>query len=478
MKSSKKRKARRRRMLFLMTVLLGATAGAYAVCAQQYTAKFIPGTVVNGVNISDQTAEEVERDLSEKAGAYQLTLHFSDEKSETLTADSMGYRYVSDGSIGRLLSVQKPYTWLRGLLGKTTETTADVTYSYDTDKLAAALAALPESQAENVTAPTDATMKINDSSQAEIVPETDGNALDQDKLLSIVEQAISSGETEIGSDALSDAYVRPSVTSDNEELKSAVNDLNSYLTMKITFPMSDGSENVLDGSTIRNWLSDSPDHAGWYTMDETHLRDGVTAYIADLAGKDDVGRSTTVFHSTNYGDVSVPIGATWGHALDQASMVDAVMAAFDSRTSGTQELIYSWKEADPTSIGNTYIEVDIASQRVYYYRDGELEFSTDCVTGTETNDSRRTPSGVYSVLSRMKDHTMRGSYGTAYCRYAVVFSSTGLYFHDASWRDSFGGDTYLNSGSHGCVNLSYDAAKYLYQNVDTGTPVVIFRPDT
>ena len=62
MKSSKKRKARRRRMLFLMTVLLGATAGAYAVCAQQYTAKFIPGTVVNGVNISDQTAEEVERD--------------------------------------------------------------------------------------------------------------------------------------------------------------------------------------------------------------------------------------------------------------------------------------------------------------------------------------------------------------------------------------------------------------------------------
>ena len=106
MKSSKKRKARRRRMLFLMTVLLGATAGAYAVCAQQYTAKFIPGTVVNGVNISDQTAEEVERDLSEKAGAYQLTLHFSDEKSETLTADSMGYRYVSDGSIGRLLSVQ------------------------------------------------------------------------------------------------------------------------------------------------------------------------------------------------------------------------------------------------------------------------------------------------------------------------------------------------------------------------------------
>ena len=251
MKSSKKRKARRRRMLFLMTVLLGATAGAYAVCAQQYTAKFIPGTVVNGVNISDQTAEEVERDLSEKAGAYQLTLHFSDEKSETLTADSMGYRYVSDGSIGRLLSVQKPYTWLRGLLGKTTETTADVTYSYDTDKLAAALAALPESQAENVTAPTDATMKINDSSQAEIVPETDGNALDQDKLLSIVEQAISSGETEIGSDALSDAYVRPSVTSDNEELKSAVNDLNSYLTMKITFPMSDGSETVLDGSTIR-----------------------------------------------------------------------------------------------------------------------------------------------------------------------------------------------------------------------------------
>ena len=30
----------------------------------------------------------------------------------------------------------------------------------------------------------------------------------------------------------------------------------------------------------------------------------------------------------------------------------------------------------------------------------------------------------------------------------------GIGFHDASWRDEFGGDIYLTDGSHGCINHS------------------------
>lgn len=34
---------------------------------------------------------------------------------------------------------------------------------------------------------------------------------------------------------------------------------------------------------------------------------------------------------------------------------------------------------------------------------------------------------------------------------------------------------YIYNGSHGCVNLPYDAAKIIYENTDVGTPVLVHK---
>ena len=47
--------------------------------------------------------------------------------------------------------------------------------------------------------------------------------------------------------------------------------------------------------------------------------------------------------------------------------------------------------------------------------------------------------------------------------------------HDATWRDSFGGNIYKTSGSHGCINLPYAAAKEIYGYVEKGTPVICYH---
>lgn len=54
----------------------------------------------------------------------------------------------------------------------------------------------------------------------------------------------------------------------------------------------------------------------------------------------------------------------------------------------------------------------------------------------------------------------------------------GIGLHDATWRDRFGEDIYKYSGSHGCVNLPYEIALFLYQNTWTnyyndGTKVLV-----
>lgn len=51
----------------------------------------------------------------------------------------------------------------------------------------------------------------------------------------------------------------------------------------------------------------------------------------------------------------------------------------------------------------------------------------------------------------------------------------GIGFHDASWRNTFGGTIYKKNGSHGCVNMPYEAAKTLYENVYKGMPVICYN---
>ena len=48
----------------------------------------------------------------------------------------------------------------------------------------------------------------------------------------------------------------------------------------------------------------------------------------------------------------------------------------------------------------------------------------------------------------------------------------GIGLHDAPWQTNFGGDWYLEHGSRGCVNLQYDVAETVFNNVDSGTVVV------
>jgi lipoprotein-anchoring transpeptidase ErfK/SrfK len=47
--------------------------------------------------------------------------------------------------------------------------------------------------------------------------------------------------------------------------------------------------------------------------------------------------------------------------------------------------------------------------------------------------------------------------------------------HDAdNWRSSYGGSIYLTNGSHGCVNTPRNKVKTIYENVEIGTPVIVY----
>ena len=114
----------------------------------------------------------------------------------------------------------------------------------------------------------------------------------------------------------------------------------------------------------------------------------------------------------------------------------------------------------------------MTKQVMYYYKDGICLVETDIVTGNVARNME-TPARVCYVYAKQRNRTLRGPNYAAFVNYWMPVNGN-IRIHDAKWRDEFGGDIYLTDGSHGCINTPYDKMKILYENVEIGTPVIMF----
>lgn len=128
-------------------------------------------------------------------------------------------------------------------------------------------------------------------------------------------------------------------------------------------------------------------------------------------------------------------------------------------------------QADKFGVGDTYIEIDISEQHLWYIVNNQVYVSTPVVTGNY--NSNDTPKGTYYINNKARSVSLVGADYVSYVEYWMAFIGSSYGIHDASWRSKFGGDIYKGDGSHGCVNTPYDAVKKIYNHVDVGTPVVI-----
>lgn len=131
----------------------------------------------------------------------------------------------------------------------------------------------------------------------------------------------------------------------------------------------------------------------------------------------------------------------------------------------------------PNPYGYSCVEVSISEQMVYCYINDSLVWMSPCVSGR--SGSRATKIGHHKINSKERNRYLQGtnSDGSRYkswVNYWMPFYG-GQGLHDASWRSSFGGTIYVNSGSHGCVNLPRDAAAALYNIVWVGMPVIVHQ---
>ena len=117
-----------------------------------------------------------------------------------------------------------------------------------------------------------------------------------------------------------------------------------------------------------------------------------------------------------------------------------------------------------------HVEISIADQKLWYYKNGELFLSSRIVSGQRYKHP--TPKGRYRIQWKATDTYLIGDDYKTHVNYWMPFNG-GIGLHDATWRGAFGGDIYTYNGSHGCVNLPYSVAQTLFYNIKEGTLVIV-----
>ena len=126
---------------------------------------------------------------------------------------------------------------------------------------------------------------------------------------------------------------------------------------------------------------------------------------------------------------------------------------------------------DLNDIGNTYVEINLKAQHLWFYKNGKLIADGDVVTGSKTKD-HITPAGIYKLKSKLKNFTLKGPGYTVPVAFFMPFNG-GIGMHDLGIT-VFGGKVYLTNGSHGCINCPLELAQKIYNNIVEGTPVVCY----
>ncbi len=123
--------------------------------------------------------------------------------------------------------------------------------------------------------------------------------------------------------------------------------------------------------------------------------------------------------------------------------------------------------------GPKRIEVDLTRQWVYAYEGDFLMYDFGVSTG---KPGWETPTGSHVIFSKLRYDDMAGnangeSWAVADVPHVMYFAAGGYAFHGTWWHNSFGTGARL---SHGCVNLSLDAAAILYDWAEVGTTVNVY----
>ena len=428
-----------------------------------FTNHFYFGSTISCINVSGKTVEEVDEQMPSEVEEYTLELEERGNIKEQISASDIGLKYNSEGKVKELKERQNPFEWIIALFDKKDSKMAEVV-TYDKEKLNEHLGKLSCFEKNNIIEPQNPSFEYTDNGYV-IKDEVCGNKINKDNLYYSVVAAILNGETTIDLES-KNCYENPKYTSTSQEIIDTKDILNKYAGSKITYTFGDKTE-VLDGSTINKWLGTNENLE--ITFDEKKIK----SYLDKLSSTYNTVGKTRDFVTSSGTTIKVS-GGDYGWMINSDEEVKDLITVIKDGQTITKEPKYKQTALshDNNDIGNTYAEINMTKQHLWFYKNGSLVVEGDVVTGNVSNNCS-TPTGIYKLKYKEKDATLKGEGYSTKVNFWMPFNG-GIGIHDASWRYEFGGNIYRTNGSHGCVNAPFNLANKIFDNVDGGSPVICY----
>lgn len=465
---AKRRRKRRKVLKIVFGSIAGAIAAVYLGFAVFFMSHFYFNTKINGVDFALKSVAVVEEYMEEQVQGYTLTMKESDGGSEVISGSDISLKYEKSDELKSLLKNQNAFLWPVSLWKKP-EITASVGVSYDKERLSSLIAGLDCMKEENQVVPVSAKPEF-DGNEFVVKKEEVGSQVDKEVFEQKVNEYIAGfGDTLDMTEE--SCYLKPKYTSESPEVEAACTEMNKYLAASVTYTFGLSTE-VVDKTLISQWVTTDENLKVIFNEDK------VSEYIQTLASKYNTYQKQRTFTSGSGNTVKVE-GGDYGWIIDKDAEYKALVESIKSGEVTTREPEYSQKAAshDGVDWGNTYVEVDLTNQYCYLFVNGSIVTSGPVVTG-KPSAGDATPQGVYLIKYCQKNAVLRGpkkANGEYEWESPVTFwmpFNGGIGLHDAPWQAAYGGNRYLTHGSHGCVNLQYNVASTIYNNVKAGTPVV------
>ena len=249
---------------------------------------------------------------------------------------------------------------------------------------------------------------------------------------------------------------------------------------------SDGTADTADSEELTYEADDQPDYHFAVTLDEEALK----AYVTSLKARYDTQYLKRDFTTTTGKTITFPEGQNeYGYRINYAEECAQLKADIEAKAPVEREPVYVktndygnplyYKRNGKDDLCGTYVEVNLTRQHLWFYIDGKLIVESDLVSGT-VDKGRETQTGVFPLAYKQSPRLLTGDEAGGSGSWSVnvkywmpFYDGEGL--HDASWRGSFGGNIYVHSGSHGCVNLPPSAAEKIYNNIEVGMPIILYK---
>lgn len=458
--------------IFLLILLIGILliGTGYLGIGRLYAQRFTYGTWINGLYCTGKTVSQVNKMLAEQTVLEDFRMTDMYGNISVISGEMIGMRVDYSGQLTKILKSQNPYLWVDNLQQNFQHISLEPEYIFSEILLAEVIkksdiVVLANSKIQDV--------EIRRAEAGYELYNGTTDILDVEKLVKNVRETIYKGEFAINL-AETDCYIDLELTDEMQEKLELFRQIKEFQDVGITYDMGDSLVEI--GPQIAaDWIT--VDENGQFLLDETGKlvlrKEGIREFVTELASVYDTYGSTRSFKTTA-GDIIEVSGGIYGNKLDTEAEVLYLTDAFLNDIREIHIPTYEMKAfvRGKNDIGDTYIEIDMTNQKMYYYEKGELLLETDVVTGS-VEEGHKTPEGVNYVYYKSRNTILKGKDYESFVKYWMAVKG-GIGIHDASWRRKFGGEIYIKNGSHGCINTPENVMKELYNGVKKGTPVVMF----